>query len=355
MSLSLAIDQPAAGVRFEAMDRPGALEWAAAAQRRLGFRALQVINVAALRYGVRLKETDEAAYWRFLAHRRRLHQRLDRSIAGDVALSQSVQVSPSVQIEAVRTAGPHAGLPSPPVPSDWFAPVKGEPRGFVFYVHGGSFIAERSPRITGLVARFAAAAGARVFAPNYRLAPEHPCPAAVEDIVAAFHWFRRTWPGEPVVALAESAGAAILLAALHQVKAGGGALPDAVVLLSPWADLSLQSWSVIAASLAGTTPYTMECLAVMAHLYLQGRPATDPIASPLFGDFTGWPPMLIHASKGDILYDDAVRLADKVREAGGDLTVRLWAAETHVWERMLTAKARQSIELAAGFMRRHLN
>jgi monoterpene epsilon-lactone hydrolase len=349
MSLSLAIDQSAAGVRFEAMDRPGPLEWAAGARRRLGFRLLQVINVAALRYGVRLKETDEAAYWRYLTHRRRLHQRLDRNIAGEVQIAQSVQ------IEAVRTAGPHTGLPSPPVPADWFAPVKGEPRGFVFYVHGGSFIAERSPRITGLVARFAAAAGARVFAPNYRLAPEHPCPAAVEDVVAAFHWFRRTWPGEPVVALAESAGAAILLAALQQVKASGEALPDAVVLLSPWADLSLQSWSVIAASLAGTTPYTMECLAVMVHLYLQGRPATDPIASPLFGDFAGWPPMLIHASKGDILYDDAVRLAEKVREAGGDLTVRLWAAETHVWERKLSPKGLQSIELAAGFMRRHLN
>jgi acetyl esterase/lipase len=132
-------------------------------------------------------------------------------------------------------------------------------------------------------------------------------------------------------------------------------MPSGVVLLSPWADLSLQSWSVTAASLLGTTPYTMESLALVARFYLDGRSATDPLASPMFGGFEGFPPMLIHASRGDILYDDAVRLAEAVRAAGGDLTVRLWSDETHVWERMGTPKARQSIELAADFIRRRLD
>jgi acetyl esterase/lipase len=157
------------------------------------------------------------------------------------------------------------------------------------------------------------------------------------------------------VALAESAGAAVLLAALQQARDRGLRMPSGVVLLSPWVDLSLQSWSVTAASLMGTTPYTMESLALVARFYLDGRSATDPIASPLFGSFDGFPPMLIHASRGDILYDDALRLADKARDAGGDLTVRLWKDETHVWERMQTAKARQSIQLAADFIRRRLD
>jgi len=344
MSLSLAVDQsaPATDVRFETMDGPGPLEWAAAIHRRLGFRLLQQVNVIAVRHGVKLMETDPSRMKRFLAYRRRLHQRLDRDLAM------------SVEVDAVKIAGPAISLQSPPVPADWFAPIRGEPRGFIFYVHGGSFIAERSPRLTGLVARFAAQANARVFAPNYRLAPEHPCPAAVNDIAAAFRWYRRVWPDEPVVALADSAGAAILLAALQVVRDEGAEMPDGVVLLSPWVDLSLQSWSVIAASLAGTTPYTMECLAAMAHLYLDGGNATDPMASPLFGDFDGFPPVLIHASKGDILYDDAVRLAERLRDAGRDLRVRLWSAETHLWERKATAKARQSIELAADFIRHRL-
>jgi acetyl esterase/lipase len=81
----------------------------------------------------------------------------------------------------------------------------------------------------------------------------------------------------------------------------------------------------------------------------------DPVASPMFGSFEGFPPTLIHASRGDILYDDAVRVAEKMRDAGGDLTVRLWQDETHVWERMHTAKARQSILLAADFIRRRLD
>ena len=90
-------------------------------------------------------------------------------------------------------------------------------------------------------------------------------------------------------------------------------------------------------------------------IFLDSRPATDPIASPLFGPLDGWPPTLIHAIKGDILYDDAVRLAERIRDAGGDLTVRLWSDETHVWERMNTPKARQSILLAADFIRRRLD
>lgn len=144
----------------------------------------------------------------------------------------------------------------PPAPSEWFAPVKGDPQGFAFYVHGGSFIVDRSAKLT---ARFAAAANARVYAPSYRLAPEHPCPAAVDDIVAAFRWFRDEWPDEPVVALGDSAGGSVLLDALQEL-----------------------------------------------------------------------------------------------RDAGGDLTVRRWAAETHVWEQTSSACARQSIELASDFIRRCL-
>lgn len=285
---------------------------------------------------------------RTLARARAMYGRADRNIL------------PSMEAQAEKTSPPlaantNARTREPPVPADWFAPKQHKKsRGVVFYVHGGSFIVERSPRITSLVARFAAAADARVFAPNYRLAPEHPCPAAVDDIVAAYCWYKELWPDEPLVALAESAGAAILLAALQIVRDRGVALPCGIVLLSPWVDLSLQSWSVVSASLAGTTPYTMESLALMAHLYLGGRPATDPVASPLYGDFSGFPPMLIHASKGDILFDDALRLADRVREAAGNLTVRFWADETHVWERMHSVKARESISFAAKFIRQRL-
>ncbi|WP_334163469.1 alpha/beta hydrolase fold domain-containing protein [Phenylobacterium sp.] len=343
MSVARSLDQPLAGrLEVRHMDGAGGLGLKTLA-RRLANRTMQRLVTGSMRAAVKAHAEGPEAFLAYVERQRRLHARFDAPIL------------PMVEAEAVRQGGPGPGLAAPPSPSEWFAPRRKAGRGFVFYVHGGSFVADRSPRITQLVARFAATAEARVFAPSYRLAPEHPCPAAVDDIVAAWTWFHETWPGEPVVALAESAGAAVLLAALQQARAQGAPLPGGIVLLSPWVDLSLQSWSVTAASLTGTTPYTMESLALVARFYLDGRSATDPVASPLFGSFAGFPPMLIHASKGDILYDDAVRLAEKVRDGGGDLTVRLWTEETHVWERMHTAKARQSILLAADFIRRRLD
>jgi acetyl esterase/lipase len=343
MNFSSVVDAPAPG-RLEVvhMDQaPGPS--LTALKARLVNRAMQAVTTYSMRGALKAHAQGREAFHAFVNRQRQMHYRFDAPIL------------PMLEAEAVRQLGPGPGLASPPAPSEWFAPRHKKARGFVFYVHGGSFVAERSPRITNLVARFAATAEARVFAPSYRLAPEHPCPAAVEDIVAAWAWFHETWPGEPVVALAESAGAAILVAALQQGRGRGLPMPSGLVLLSPWLDLSLQSWSVAAASLLGTTPHTMESLAVFARFYLDGMSPIDPVGSPLFGDFGGFPPTLIHASRGDILYDDAVRVAEKIRDAGGDLTVRLWADETHVWERMSTAKAKQSITLAAEFIRRRLD
>lgn len=257
------------------------------------------------------------------------------------------------RVEAQVWSGP-VSPPSPaPTPATWFRPSKGEDRGFVFYVHGGSFVCEKSPRVTRMIAKLAAAAGARVFSPDYRLAPEHPCPAAIEDVVAAWAWLAATYPDEPLIAVAESSGAAILMSAVCQIRDQGGRMPDAILLFSPWVDLSLQSWSVTAASLAGSTPYSMASLGVMSRLYLQGRSATDPVASPIFGDLSDLPPILVHASQTDIVFDDAKRLAEAVEAAGGELILRVWRGQTHVWERTESAEARQSLELAAAFIAAH--
>jgi len=308
------------GVRILSMDKAAISPVGAFTRfgKRFGNRLAQTAVDMVVRRGAALRTADREAFDRYLNTWRRRYERLDRPPMAVLA-----------EAEAVRQGGPGLGAPPPPFASEWFAPKAGQANGYVFYVHGG-----------------------KVFAPAYRLAPEHPCPAAVEDIVAAYEWFRRVWPDEPVVALAESAGAAILVAALQAIKARGGDLPNGVLLLSPWVDLSLQSWSIVAASLAGTTPYSMTSLALMAQLYLQGRSPMDPIASPLYGDFDGFPPIMIHASRDDILYDDAVRLAERIRLARGDLTLRLWSGETHVWERMEGPASRQSIRLAADFIRR---
>jgi monoterpene epsilon-lactone hydrolase len=337
---NLTIDQP--GVRVVDMAPSQTPSPFRSLGRRLYDATDAVITDWTVRYLRHLLETDREKLLRFAVVGRKIYSQISRP-----ALSLE-------QADAMTIRSPYGALPGPPTPSAWFAPIRGEPRGFVLYVHGGSFIAERSPRVTAVIGRFAAAANARVFAPTYRLAPEHPCPAAIEDIEAAFAWMRQTWPDEPLVAIGESAGAAILLSALQRMRDRGEAMPNGLMLLSPWLDLSLQSRSLALATFTGRGDRTMDSLALSARLYLHDRSTTDPMASPLFGDMTGLPPMLVHASRADALYDDAARLVDKVRDVGGDLTARLWSDEGHVWERTGSPAARQSIQLAAEFIRARL-
>lgn len=228
----------------------------------------------------------------------------------------------------------------PPVPADWFPSRDAKADRVLLYVHGGSFIVGPSPRVTALAAGIAHEAGARLYAPRLRLAPEHACPAAVDDVVTSCRWYRGRWPKHEMFAIAETSGAAILLAALQGLRDAGEELPLGVVLLSPWVDLSLQSWSVVHASLMGTCTYSMQHAALMAHLYLQGRPATDPIASPLFGDFTGLPPLLIHADESDMVFDDAARLAARVKETKGP-PVQMLVDDVPLWEQMHGARQRR--------------
>jgi acetyl esterase/lipase len=346
MSLTTAFGQAPnvpAGVRILQMeDDPADLR--AAMKKRMATGLADVLQTAIIHRCRWLLEHDPVTFARHIAW---LREHMKGHLGPVLTLQEA---------EAMKTAGPHVGLPGPPIPAEWFAPRKGEPRGFVLYVHGGSFIAERSPKVTALIGRFAAAANARVFAPTYRLAPENPCPAAIEDIEGAFAWLARIYPDEPVVGLAESSGSAILLSAVLRMKARGEPLPRGLILLSPWVDLSLQSRSVLTASMFGAGRRTMDAMALMARLYLRDMSAADPVASPLYGDLAGLPPMLIHASKADMLYDDAVRLADRMRAVNGDLTVRLWTTEGHVWEREhgQGLAARDSIRLAADFIRAQL-
>lgn len=340
MTLTSAIHQPQVR-RFEMASPSEPSAWRRA-RRRIMAAAEVAFTDWSIRRALHLEATDPEGLIRHVVQGRAVYAALARP---NLSL---------IQAEAMRIPAPHAGLPAPPTPSEWFAPLRGEPRGFVLYVHGGSFMAERSPRITALIGRFAAAANARVFSPSYRLAPENPCPAAIEDIEAAFAWLARTWPDEPVVGVGESAGAAVLLAAVQRMRDRGEALPRGLMLLSPWIDLTLQGRSMALAALSGTATREMHSMALVARLYLRERNAADPLASPLFGDMRGLPPMLIHASKADMLYDDATRLADRVREANGDLTLRLWTGEGHVWERTSVPAARQSIQLGAEFIRARL-
>lgn len=222
------------------------------------------------------------------------------------------------------------------------------------YVHGGSFIAGRSPRLTALIARIAKAARINTHIVDYRLAPEHPCPAAIDDVETAIRGLiARGQDAERIGLVAESAGAAIALSAALRLRDTGVRL-GAMCFLSPWTDLALTGRSAAARSVTGESPISMESMAICTHLYLQGMSPLDPIASPVYGDLRGLAPALIQTSRTDALHDDARLLADRLSATGTSTTLRVWSRGGHVFERLFNEQSERAISDAGDFLRRHL-
>lgn len=194
------------------------------------------------------------------------------------------------------------------------------------YLHGGGFQIGGIASHAGLVARLARALGLRLLLPAYRLAPEHRYPAASDDALAVLRALQAA--GEaPVAMLGDSAGGGLALGTAIRAREAGLPLPRALILLSPWLDLSLSSASY--RDLAADDPFSKPAqLATMARSYLgrSGPAPEDPAVSPLFADLHGLPPLLIHAGGADITLDDARALAAR---PGGRVTLRVHPGMCH--------------------------
>ena len=239
---------------------------------------------------------------------------------------------------------------------EWISAIGAPVDSAVLYVPGGAFIMKRSDRMTALAARLARVSGTRLRVVDYRLAPEHPCPAAVEDVEAALlALYAEGLAPDRVVMACDSAGGAIALAALQRLKAQGVEMPAGLAMFSPWIDLALTGFSLLSSGLSGVSPFTMEMTALCARLYLQDKVlAVDPVASPVFGDLEGMPPILVHVSAEDSFFDDAKLLARRVNEVGGQMLMRVWPMGGHVWEHEFSTDADKSIQETARFVRGRL-
>jgi acetyl esterase/lipase len=238
-------------------------------------------------------------------------------------LAESFYISPDVQVAETRLAGRPA--------LELLAP--GAERGrALLYLHGGAYVAG-SPRTHGeLAARISRATGMRAVSLDYRLAPEHPFPAAIEDAVAACRALREqgTAPRRMVIA-GDSAGGGLALATLLALRDAGDPLPAAAVLLSPWVDLEGTGESVRA--LAARDPIANVKLITLGRtLYLNGADPRHPLAAPLHADLAGLPPLLIQVGTREVLLDDSRRLATKARAAGCDVTLEEFPEMIHVWQ-----------------------
>lgn len=219
-----------------------------------------------------------------------------------------------------------------PVPAEWVYDKDVSSERTVLYLHGGGYCVGSIVTHRVLAGEVARASQARALVLDYRLAPEDPFPAAVEDSVAAYVWLldQGTDPGQVVLA-GDSAGGGLVLSTLVSLRDRGVVLPAAGVCLSPWTDMSLSGES-IAGNAGNDLVLTEEMLRVFAGHYLGETDPCHPLASPLYADLAGLPPLFVQASKNEILFDDARRAAERAREAGVEVVLDMWEEMVHVWQ-----------------------
>ncbi len=245
------------------------------------------------------------------------------------------------------------------VPGWWCRPANATPNAALLYLHGGAYGIGSARAYQHFVGQIAARAGAAAFAAEYRLAPEHPFPAAVDDALAAYRGLAGL--GLTTIALAgDSAGGGLALVTLAQVvglsQSGSGAKPCCAVAMSPWVDLSLSSASMTERAAAGPM-LTRDGLAVAAARYLDRHTAHDPLASPLFGDLTNLPPVRLDVGEDEVLLDDSRRYVEQVSAQGGDSELHVWEGMMHVFPAsvgILTA-SETALDGIGGFLHKHLS
>jgi monoterpene epsilon-lactone hydrolase len=244
-------------------------------------------------------------------------------------------------------AQPDAGL----CPAEWLSVA--QPRRTVVYFHGGGYFFCGLDTHRPTCAYLARTAEARVLSVDYRMAPEHVFPAAVDDALA---WWtallsQGTSPAD-VVFSGDSAGGGLALATLLAARDQGLPLPAGAVLFSPWTDLSCSGETMKTLADADVM-FNPESLPQAASFYLAGQSATHPLASPLFADLKGLPPLMIHASKHEILLSDSTRLHDRALQQGVQSEIHLKAKMPHVWPTMvMLPEGRQSLKESAQFITR---
>lgn len=230
-------------------------------------------------------------------------------------------------------------------------PSRGTPV-VVLYLHGGGYLFGSPKTHRQVLIAMAKAFQAPVYGLDYRLAPEHPFPAALEDAAKAYQWLLGRYPAADIVLAGDSAGAGLAIATAVGVRDAGFNLPKAIIGFSPYSDLAVTGASVEgnARSCAMFTPRSIREAAAM---YLAGADARDPRASPLYADLAGLPPMLLFVSRQETLRDDTLRLAERASAAG--VTVELVVRDRlpHVWPVFVTLlpEAREAFVTVATFAR----
>jgi phosphinothricin tripeptide acetyl hydrolase len=242
-------------------------------------------------------------------------------------------------------------------PAEWLRPPGARTDAVVLYLHGGGYVIGSPRSHRHLAAAIARAAGTPAFLVDYRLAPEHPFPAALDDALAAYEWLlaRGIAPGQVVVA-GDSAGGGLTVATLLALRDRGLPRPGGGVCISPWVDLACSGATYVTRKDADPI-VTRESVAMMAQAYAGTGDFKAPLLSPLYADLRGLPPLLVQVGSDEVLLDDALGLGERARAAGVDVAVEEWPAMIHVWHWFLPMldEAQRAVDGIGRFVRARLD
>lgn len=242
------------------------------------------------------------------------------------------------------------------VKAEWIATPRSRPNRYVLHLHGGAYLLGFPALFRDFTWRIADAADARVLCLDYRLAPEHPFPAAIDDVMAAYRWLVSEC-AEPrhVAFIGDSSGGGLALASMMRLRDEGLPLPAAAVVISPWTDLALTGRSLIEYGFSDPMA-PVELMPKAVELYLAGADPRSPYASPLYGDPAGLPPTLIFVGSDEALRDDAVRMAERLRAVDRDIELEVWPRMFHVWPMFarILPEGRAAIARIGAFLRARL-
>ena len=254
------------------------------------------------------------------------------------------RVADDISVEQVTVAGRAA---------EWLRAPNADTQHVLLYLHGGGYVMGSPHTHRALAGELSRAAQARVFLPDYRLAPEAPYPAAVDDAVAAVQWLYGQGVAPANLAIAgDSAGGGLTVATLIALRDRQLPLPHSAVCISPWSDLNCSNASYQTRA-AADPMITADDITLMAGAYLHGADPKSPLASPNRGDLTGLPPMLIHVGRDEVLLDDAIVLHEAARSAGVASTLEIWDDMIHVWHAFhpMLPEGRQGISRVGEYLR----
>lgn len=285
--------------------------------------------------------------FRYLLKRKLSKDSIDRPISDrrkslDM-LGANTSVAEGTQIEPTMVCG---------LPAEWIIPETDDGEHVLLYLHGGGYTIGSCASHRPLASQIAKVAGARVLLPEYRLAPENLYPAAVEDATAVYHQLLRSYSPDNIAIAGDSAGGGLTLATLLALKEQNAPLPKCAVTISAWTDLLGTGHSM--QTRATKDPWLKpDGVPEAAKFYYGSADPKDPKVSPLYGDFHGFPPLLMQVGDYEILLNDSTRVAQKAQDQGVDVTLSIWDGMWHVWHAFFdnVVESRQAIDEMGQFLK----